>query len=348
VAVRWEPLVGRRVVVRYRLTGGGLTDVLGELVGVSPTDLVVRSARGDVRVARADVVAGKPVPPRPIRAAPPHLALSVTDLVAVMARHWNPADATRLGGWWLRAAGGFTNRANCVVPLGPPGVDDDRCEATVRAWYAERGLPGTASIAGPVDGGFPGGTAPDGTDPDSGGLRGETPAAHAGALLRARGWDVVPGGSALVLVAPTAELRAAAPPPEPLTLEVAPEPDTGWLATYRYRGQDLPTHAVDVLLSAPEQAFWSVRDGGRTVAVARGSVCDGWAGVTAVDVDPGYRRRGLGRALLAAVARWGWDRGALSAFVQTAESNTAAQTMYLSAGLVPHHRYDYLRAPAGR
>jgi len=339
VAVQWDGLVGRRVVVRYRLTAGGLTDALGDLVDVSDTTLVVRTARGEVRVARADVVAGKQVPPRSSRAAPPHLALSVTDLVAVMARHWNPQDTTHLGGWWLRAAGGFTNRANCVVPLGPPGVDDDVAESFVRAWFAERGLPGQASVAGPVDGGVPDRSGSGVAGPDG------APAAHAGALLRARGWQVVPDASALVLVAPTAELRVAAPLPEPLTLDGAAEPDADWLATYRYRGQDLPGHALELLRSAPEQTFWSVRDGARTVAVARGSVADGWAGVTAVDVTPTYRGRGLARVLLAAIARWGWQRGALSTYLQTAESNAVAQRLYLSAGFVPHHRYDYLRAP---
>jgi GNAT superfamily N-acetyltransferase len=364
-AVRWAALVGRRVVVRHRIPGG-LTDVLGELLDAGDTVLVVRTARGDVRVPVADVVAGKEVPPRPTRAAPPHLALSVTDLVAVMARHWNPADSTRLGGWWLRAAGGFTNRANCVIPLGDPGVDADAAESFARDWFARRGLPATVSVAGPAPGGVPDGDGPtdrDGSangnpdDDDPTGSAGDgSPAARAAALLRARGWAItadLADGSALVLTAPTAELLVAGSPgsssgslPAGLTLDVSPVPDSDWLATYRYRGQPVPEHAVELLLSAPEQAFWSVRDGGRTVAVARGSLADGWAGVTAVDVDPSYRRRGLARALLAAVAGWAWRRGAASTFLQTAESNTAAQRLYLAAGFAPHHRYAYLRAPS--
>ncbi len=327
----WRERRGRRVVVRHRVPSGGLTDAVGELVDVTDAALVVRTARGDVVVDRVAVVAGKVVPPRPARAAPAHLALSVTDLVAVMAGHWNPQDATRLGGWWLRAAAGFTNRANCVVPLGDPGVGDDAAEAFVRRWYGERGLPAQASIAGPVTGGVPDG-------PDS-------PAARAGALLRARGWAAVPDASALVLVAPTGELRAGPALPAGLTLDTTAAPDAGWLGTYRYRGRELPGHAVDVLTSGPEQLFVSVRDTGRTVAVARGSLGAGWAGLTAVEVDAGYRRRGLARVLLSAVARWAWGRGALSTFLQTAESNTVARRLYLSAGFVPHHRYDYLREP---
>jgi GNAT superfamily N-acetyltransferase len=334
---RWRALVGSRVAVRYRLsapdpaTGATLTDVLGDLVAVAdPGVLQVRTRTGTVDVPLAAVVAGRPVPPRASRPAPPHLAVSVTDLVAVMARHWNPADGIRLGGWWLRAAGGFTRRANSLVPLGPPGVADDAAEASVRGFYADRGLPATASIAGPVPGGVP----------DDGG-----PAGPAGELLRARGWRPVPDGAALVLVAALGGLRSAPDLPAGLELRTADRPDRDWLAGYRYRGQKLPEHGAELLLSAPEQSFWSVLDGGRTVAVARGSLADGWAGVTAVEVDPGHRRRGLARALLAAVAGWAWDRGARSCYLQTAESNLPAQQLYRSAGFVPHHRYDYLRAP---
>jgi N-acetylglutamate synthase len=349
---RWRALVGSRVAVRHRLsrpdpaTGATLTDVVGDLVavldggvpdggvpdGTVPDGGVLRVAArgGTVDVPLATVVAGRPVPPRPSRVAPPHLAVSVTDLVAVMARHWNPADGERLGGWWLRAADGFTNRANSVLPLGDPEPAGDAAVDRALAWYAARGLVARASIAGPVAGGVP----------DDGG-----PAGRAGPLLRGHGWSVVPDGSALVLVAPTAALRTGPELPPELRMTAAPEPDPAWLAAYRYRGQELPPQAVELLLSAPEQAFWSVRDGDRTVAVARGSLAGGWAGVTAVEVVAEHRRRGLARVLLAAVARWAGERGAASCYLQTAESNLPAQRLYTSAGFVPHHRYDYLVAP---
>jgi N-acetylglutamate synthase len=345
---RWRGLVGSRVVVRRRLSSGPsadpsaepsagpggarLTDVLGELLEVTDDGLLrVQTRTGPVEVPLDQVVAGKPVPPRPSRPAPPHLNPSITDLVGVMARHWRPSDGLWLGGWWLRSAGGFTGRANSLIPLGPPDGDPGAAEESARRWYAARALTALASIAGPAAGGVP---------DDHG------PAGPAGELFRARGWRLLPDGSALVLVAPTAELRSGPGLPAGLVLDRADRPDAGWLETYRYRGQALPPQAIGLLLSAPEQAFWSVRDGARTVAVARGSLAGGWAGVTAMDVEPAYRRRGLARVLLAELARWAWQRGARSSFLQTAESNLIAQRLYLSAGFVPHHRYDYLRAPA--
>ena len=59
--------VGARVVVRRRLPDGQYGDVLGELVTWSD-EVVVRDRHGaEHSCARADVVAGKRIPPPPAR-----------------------------------------------------------------------------------------------------------------------------------------------------------------------------------------------------------------------------------------------------------------------------------------
>jgi len=325
----WADRVGRRVAVRHRLPAGGATDVVGRLVAVSDTELVVDGRAGPVRVPLVDVVAGKVVPPRPVRVAPPHRALAVADLEEVLALHWQPLEGERLGGWLLRASGGFTNRANSVLPLGDPGLPLIDALDAARAWYAARDLAARLSLPGPADGG------PDPTDPFPG-LR---------AAVAQAGWAVLPDAGALVLTAATAEQAGdRVHLPAPLRLALAGEPDAAWLAGYRYRGQDLPTYAIALLTSAPEQVFASVLDGEDTVAVARGSLAGGWAGLTAVEVADGYRRRGLARALLAAVAGWAAARRARSIYLQVSDANAGAQRLYLSAGFAVHHRYDYLQA----
>lgn len=70
-------LVGQRVVVRRALPGergpsGGpaLTDVVGILAAWGDQTLSVRRETGDlVTIPLADIVAGKPVPPKPSRPA---------------------------------------------------------------------------------------------------------------------------------------------------------------------------------------------------------------------------------------------------------------------------------------
>lgn len=59
--------LGTRLVVRYRLHGEehGATDALGELVAVDAVACTVATRRGEVRIALADIVAAKQVPPPP-------------------------------------------------------------------------------------------------------------------------------------------------------------------------------------------------------------------------------------------------------------------------------------------
>lgn len=256
--------------------------------------------------------------------------IGIFELERVMAGHWQAPDREHLGGWLLRAAGGFTGRANSVLTVGDPGMAVPQALAAVRAWYATRGLPPTASVVGP-----PGRALPDAAAHDP-----------LGPALAADGWHVLAGAGALVLTAGLEPLRTCGPeqPAGGLTLDLAAAPDAGWLGTYRYRGQDLPADAVEVLLSAPDQVFCSIRDGAGTAAVARGSLGAGWVGVAAVEVTPPYRRRGLARVLLAAIARWGVAAGADRAYLQVGDANAAALALYAAAGFAVHHRYDYLRA----
>jgi GNAT superfamily N-acetyltransferase len=258
------------------------------------------------------------------------IGIGIVELERVMAGHWQAPDREHLGGWLLRAAGGFTGRANSALTVGDPGMPVPQALAAVRAWYATRGLAPTASVVGPAGPALPDAAAHDPLGP----------------ALAADGWQVLAGAGALVLTAALDPLRDCGPeqPPGGLTLDLAATPDAGWLGTYRYRGQDLPPHAVEVLLSAPDQVFCSIRDGARTAAVARGSLAAGWVGVAAVEVAPAYRRRGLARVLLAAIARWGVAAAADRAYLQVGDGNAAALALYAAAGFAVHHRYDYLRA----
>jgi len=126
---------------------------------------------------------------------------------------------------------------------------------------------------------------------------------------------------------------------------VSDTPDEGWLAVYRYRGQELPPVARRLLMSAPAQVFVAARDGGRTVAVARAASSRGWTGLTAVEVLPEQRRRGLARRVVAAAVEWGLERGDRSGYLQVAEGNAAARGLYGSTGWLPHSGYHYRVRP---
>lgn len=62
---------GTRVVVRHRLPQGGVSDALGDFLGVEEDadgrHITVATRRGDVRIATDTVTHAKPVPPPPAR-----------------------------------------------------------------------------------------------------------------------------------------------------------------------------------------------------------------------------------------------------------------------------------------
>lgn len=325
LSTRWQDLVGQRIVVRVR-SATGLRDVLGDLLEATDDRLLVRTRRGEVDVDTAAITAGHPVPPAPVRAAPPHRAISVGSLELVMAQHWQAAEQDWLGGWLLRATGGFTNRANSVLAIGEPGMPMDVAVLEVQDWYADRGLRPVAAAPEPR------------LDEDNT----EQLLAAAGAFERA-GWRPIEGAGAHVMTGPTGELRGLGQGlPRGLVLQLRDNPDVAWMEQYHYRGQAVPEHGVRLLTSAPEQVFVSILDAGRVVGVARGSMAERWAGLTAMEVDPQYRRQGLARALIAAIAEWGWQRGARSMHLQVGETNQAGQLLYRAAGLETHHQYAYL------
>lgn len=236
----------------------------------------------------------------------------VLALERIAALGWSATESVRLGGWLLRASRGFTGRANSVLPLGGPGQPVDDAVAHCARWYADRGLP----------------------------LKFQVPLLSDDALdtrLGEHGLAVV--DVVRVLVCDVADLVADRGGPE---VRVRPEPTAQWLAGYHYRGGDLPPHAVEVIGRGADLGFAMVPgDGGQPLAVARGSVDEGWLGITAVEVAPSARRQGLGAAVTRGLARWAAARGAGSAYLQVAVENTAGAGLYAALGFAEHHRYQY-------
>ena len=98
----------------------------------------MQTRRGPVRVSRADVVAVRAIPPPVPRRAS---WAAVARLENVCADAW-PARVDRpLGAWRLRAAGGFTGRANAALAVGDPGMPVPAALEAVRAFAAEHGVP---------------------------------------------------------------------------------------------------------------------------------------------------------------------------------------------------------------
>jgi hypothetical protein len=65
----------------------------------------------------------------------------IDELERAAAWHWQAPETEHLGEWLLRAADGFTGRANSALPLGDPGVPLPEAVAAVTDWYLRRRLP---------------------------------------------------------------------------------------------------------------------------------------------------------------------------------------------------------------
>jgi ribosomal protein S18 acetylase RimI-like enzyme len=248
-------------------------------------------------------------------------------LERMAAQHWRGTEEEWLGCWLLRAAEGFTGRANSVLPLGDPGLPLDDALAAVAGWYRARGLPPMIALPLPLEA-------------DSAGSQLDN---H----LSERTWLTRPG-PAYFMVADLAGVPAPRELPTDAEFRVDAEPDDAWLGMYHYRGQERqPPVMRTVLTSAHVQLFASIRSGGGRdmVAIGRLSIAGGWAGITAVEVDTRRRRAGLGRALTLAICAEAAARGVRRVFLQVEIANTAARALYEGCGFRYSHRYHYRIAP---
>ncbi|WP_112244236.1 GNAT family N-acetyltransferase [Kribbella monticola] len=298
--------IGHRVVVRHRLPGGQLTDVLGVLQSLDADSLVVRHADSTpYAVKLADVSAAKPIPPLPLR------PVDVEQLFLTTALGRPAVETVHLGQWLLRASQGWTGRANSLLPAGDPGMPLSDALKQAVAFYEERGLRPLALV------------------------RLGTPLE---AEFRQHGWvESRPGESDALVLHTSLDLVNGVPAYE---VEVHGKPDDEWYGT-AFDGE-VPAPAPAVMEGAPKAVFASVRLDGTVVAVGRGSMTGHWLGIDGVRVVPEYRRRGLATAVLQGLARWSGAQGGRRTYLEVLEGNTAALSTYLSLGYTEAYRYRYL------
>ncbi|MEV3854427.1 GNAT family N-acetyltransferase [Streptomyces sp. NPDC050095] len=312
--------VGKRVSVRRvseeGTAGRKFTDTVGVLTSWNDGVLLITRRSGErVAIEESSLVAGKVVPAEPARRRGP--SATYPELARASSRAWQPLESERLGDWQLRAADGFTRRANSVLPVGDPGVPLDEALRHVQDWYAARDLPAYAQTA----------TGAEGTQ--------ELLCAE----LEARGW--VREVSAELRIAALAPIGDA---PDDARVALGREPGEAWLARYQRKGAS--EVASKVLCAGPSVWFATVPGEGDVPAAIGRCVVDGrWAGFAAVEVDPAFRRQGLATTVMTALARRALDEGASAAWLQVEADNDGARALYDRMGFATHHAYHHYRAP---
>ncbi len=242
---------------------------------------------------------------------------------------WPAAEVAELGGWRLRFNHGVTNRGNSVWP-GPgsgseaaSGEDVASRIATAEAFYAERGRRAIFQLV-PV----------------------AAPASLDGALA-ARGYEAF---SPVHVQTAEAAAIAALPAPPGLELGCDDAPSEAWLDLATRRGRYTGVSAgvfLAMLGRLAGRAGFAWAAGEQSLA-ATGLVVAAppWAGIFAMRTLEASRGRGLGRAVLRALAGWAVGRGSRRLYLQVEQDNPAALGLYERAGFETRYDYHY-RRPAG-
>ncbi len=264
-----------------------MTDVLGVCEAWSDGVAVVRRADGTlVEIPTADIVSGKPVPPRPSA----RMRVTSREAEGHAGPLWPQVERFPLGEWELRTdpapVDRLRKRANSCLAIGEPGQPLEAAIAVIRTFYADRHRDALAQVV--VD------------------------SAEEAAFL-ADGWRLVVPGESELRLASLATTRRALPrfdDPEAVVTE------------------DGPRVRVEVGHASGDAAL----DGD-------------WLGVHSMVTDPSYRRQGLARRVLAALAEWGAEQGATTLWLHVETDNAPAIALYESLGLRVHHTCRYYLAP---
>ncbi len=309
-----RPLVGRRVSLRYRLPSGRpgprYSDAVGDL-DQEGARWLVHTRRGPVVVDPADVVAVRAVPPPRPRRAP---LRAVADVERVCAAGW-PAQVTQqLGDWLLRAAGGFSRRANSALVVGDPGLAVPDALAEVQRFAGRHGVAPRAQVVQ--------------TTPWE-------------AAVQRAGWAVDDAAPVSVQVAPLADVTHG--PQTGADVEISDSPTSDWWQLVA--GTTHPSGSQRAVLLGGVVGFGLARIDDEVVGAVRAALIDEWVHLARLTIDPARRRQGLGQALTAAVGDWAQQRRARHAVVQVELHNMAADRLYAALGFTEHHRYRYWLPP---
>ena len=306
---------GERWVVRHRLADGSATDVLGWIEATEHDSVSIAMSDGRVvRLFLADIIVARRAPAA--AGGPSPLRTTAEDLERYALPAWLGISEP-LGQWTLRAAGGFTARANSCLAVGDPGMPISAAAAQIITFSSWHGIAPSAQV-----------------------IAGAQPEAD----LRKIGW--VASGQTDVLVCRLSDLLGDELP-DP-NVQVVETLTASWEAAYqRSRPDDVDPAVVRMILDGhPPRAFGGLfGSDGQFVAIIRGHLSGAWLGLDAAWTDRGHRDRSLVTKNMIALGHWAARRGGRYVYVQVAGTNQLVRAAYASCGFTLHHRCRYLGAP---
>ncbi len=233
------------------------------------------------------------------------------------ANAWPATVQQQLDGWRLRATAGVTRRANSVLARGPlPSYP--HWPAVVAEFYARHGLPPRYQIST---------AAPAGLDSA---LHDQGYAAEAPTFVQTAPSQVVID-------------RATPLPGYALVQQDRLQPD--WLAAFlAIGGHPAAKHAAYAGIMraiGPATCFLQVRADNTTVGIGLAVAERGWAGLLDIATAPNRCGRGIGTAIVRALAAWSAAQGAKELYLQVAQENAGALRLYTRLGFRTAYSYHY-------
>ena len=252
-----------------------------------------------------------------IQLLPLQAPLSMADVLHLELRSlnaWPAPDTRQLGGWAVRAAGGYTKRANSANAIEVRASLDAILLREIEQTYSRIGQPCIFRISPLAD-----------------------PAVDE--LLQARGYQVQD---------PSFFMRRIHGPADSQwqSIEVQPHLSAAWLdgvcTANGLQGLHQARHRTILeTIAGPCCGYGSLQRNGQTVAWGLAVLEHGSVGFYDVVVAPAARGQGLGRQLMQGLLKWAAEQGAVSADLQVTGSNTVAQALYASLGFERVYGYHY-------
>lgn len=243
----------------------------------------------------------------------------ITAMEELALNAW-PADQTLLyDGWVIRFAGGYTRRANSILPLYPSSINLDEKLAFCERVYREQKLNPVFKLTSAA--------CPANLDEN----------------LAAKGYRKDALTSVQVLALETVKARTAH------GTEFQENLSDEWLDGFCGMSAVSKTHRQAlqrILLNIiPRHCFASIKVDGKLVACGLGVLQAGHIGLFDIVTQEAFRGRGYGRQVVESLLAWGRQNGASHSYLQVMLNNPPALHLYAKIGFMETYQYWYRSAP---
>ncbi len=240
----------------------------------------------------------------------------IIELETIAFHAWPAKEVERLGGWYLRADGDVTRRANSVFPLDDPSLDIDDAINYVVEFYTSRKI---------------------------------TPRFQVTSASRPKGLDEILAHAGfekeLVVAIETANLDVLVSVETDWHVNIINSPLDEWIRGYQmvtgYSDYKIAVRRGIMERISQKKSFASVSINDTIVSVGLCVVEGKWAGIFSLATHPDHRRKGLASAINKALATWAKLQGAETCYLQVEVDNEPALNLYHQLGFQEVYRYWY-------